>query len=121
MLVGIPRKLTHVNMLQGAIARGAKPFDPGEFEVAYVAFRAGAVGLFELDGQGAASNPIAGCILFEDGGVERVHSVQFEDDTAVQKRRTLHNNYFLRIGLYPSFTRRERMASASLISPKGPS
>src|SRR5580693_7397527 len=73
----------------GTLAGGPQPFDAGELEETDVVVL-GAIGLIELRGESAAADPVAGGVLLENDGVERVHAAQLEDDTAVQQRVWLH-------------------------------
>ena len=103
------------------LTRGAHPFNAAELEVANIAFRQRTIGLIKLVCQRPAANPVAIVVLLEDCGVEWLHAVKLENHTAVQQRVTFHRRvHFLRIGLYPSLMSRERIDSASLMSPNGP-
>lgn len=53
--------------------------------------------MVEVGGQGTAPDPVTGCVLFKNGRVERIQSVQLDDDTTVQNRNKLHQDYWFRL------------------------
>jgi hypothetical protein len=74
----------------GTVPHCSEPLDAGELEVTDVILRERTIGLVELRSQSSAADPVTGCVLFENGCVERVQAVQLKDDTAVQQRGRLH-------------------------------
>ena len=70
----ITRKLMVVNMRDEieweylrTLAGGSQPLDAGEFEIADVTIGQGASRVVQLSSESAAPDPIASCILFENG------------------------------------------------------